>query len=245
MGRQTSFWEQSRVVEVECWLYNNHYSAEMAIQRGLSVWGPETPWLDFPCVAILLCPWTFLCHCSPAFLCIFLKQLNRNPVECRECHRKMHWRQGKYRIFSNYRLVWLEDIHLAVSQIASCRPQKRKILSETDCCTVLLEWRRDVLMVVSHILNSFWLLHKLEHKKYWSLSLNEEYRFMVLNVLCVRNFLLLKLMWPATGIRIIRLKYWYIRSLYFSIHLQLFLAFSPSNQGYMQKKRKPGNMFSE
>lgn len=41
MGHQTSFREQSRGVEVEYWLYNNHYSAEMAIRRGLSVLGPE------------------------------------------------------------------------------------------------------------------------------------------------------------------------------------------------------------
>lgn len=67
-------------VEVECWLYNNHYSAEMAIRRGLSVLGPETLWLDFPCVAILFCPWIFLCHCYPVSLCIFLKQFNRNPI---------------------------------------------------------------------------------------------------------------------------------------------------------------------
>lgn len=66
-----------RGVEVECWLYNNHYSAEMAIRRGLSVLGPDTLWLDFPCVAILLCPWMFLCHCSPVSLCILLKQLYR------------------------------------------------------------------------------------------------------------------------------------------------------------------------
>lgn len=30
------------VVQVECWLYNNHYSAQMAVQRGLSEHGPET-----------------------------------------------------------------------------------------------------------------------------------------------------------------------------------------------------------
>lgn len=73
MAHQTSFREQSRGVEVECWPYNNHYSAEMAIQRGLSVLGLETLWLDFPCVAILLCPWI---TGRPVFLCIFLKQFN-------------------------------------------------------------------------------------------------------------------------------------------------------------------------
>ncbi len=80
MGHQASFREQSKGVEVECCLYNNHYLAEMAIRRGLSVLGPETLWLDFPCVAILLCLWIFLCHCSPFFLCKFLKQFNRNPI---------------------------------------------------------------------------------------------------------------------------------------------------------------------
>lgn len=29
-------------LQVECWLYNEHYSAQMAVQRGLSVQGPET-----------------------------------------------------------------------------------------------------------------------------------------------------------------------------------------------------------
>lgn len=36
----------------------------MAIQRGLSVLGPETLWLDFPCVAFLLCPWITVSHSS-------------------------------------------------------------------------------------------------------------------------------------------------------------------------------------
>lgn len=44
-------------LQVECRLYNNHYSAQMAVQRGLSVHGPETLWLDSPCVAIFLCAW--------------------------------------------------------------------------------------------------------------------------------------------------------------------------------------------
>lgn len=64
-------------VEVECWLYNNHYSAEMAIWRGLSVLGPETLWLDFPCVAILPRPRIVLCHRSSISLCRFLQQFNK------------------------------------------------------------------------------------------------------------------------------------------------------------------------
>lgn len=59
---------------------------------------------------------------------------------------------------------------------------------------------------------------------------------MVLNVLCVRNFVLLKLMWSATGIRIIKLKYWYIQSLYISVHLRLLHVFSPSHRGYMHRQ---------
>lgn len=56
-------------VQVECWLYNEHYSAQMAVQRGLSVQGPETLWLDFPCVAILLCPWMVSLFLHLPFYC--------------------------------------------------------------------------------------------------------------------------------------------------------------------------------
>lgn len=66
---------------VECWPYNNHYSAEMAIRRGLSVLGLETPWLDFPCVALLLCLWIAVACYSPFEY--FCRQFNRDPIGCR------------------------------------------------------------------------------------------------------------------------------------------------------------------
>lgn len=51
--RRRLFRKSAGGLEVECRPYNNHYSAEMAIWRRLSVPRPETPWLDFPRVAIL------------------------------------------------------------------------------------------------------------------------------------------------------------------------------------------------
>lgn len=67
-------------VQVECWLYNEHYSAQMAVQRGLSVQRPETQWLDFPCVAIVLSPWTERNNCSCSSRWIALKQFNESPL---------------------------------------------------------------------------------------------------------------------------------------------------------------------
>lgn len=45
-------------VQVECWLDNEHYSAQKAVQRGLSVQGPlskkKVLGLDFPCLTLSL-----------------------------------------------------------------------------------------------------------------------------------------------------------------------------------------------
>lgn len=143
MGHQTSFREQSRGVEVECSLYNNHYSAEMAIQRGLSVLGPETLWLDFPCVAILLCPWVFLCHCSPVFLCIFLKQFNRGPIGCmwnvmERCIEDREITECSSIWFGWKIYIWL---HTIITNHLLSTTDKKKLPSETDQCAVCMEWK--------------------------------------------------------------------------------------------------------
>lgn len=99
-------------VEVECWLYNNHYSAEMAIRRGLSVLGPETLWLDFPRVAILLLS---LDLSVPLFsFCILLKQFNKNLTGHRTdgMSQRDVLKRRESRFLSKFNLLWSEAVSL-------------------------------------------------------------------------------------------------------------------------------------
>lgn len=86
----------------------------MAIQKGLSVLGPETLWLDFPSVGILFYPWITV---SRPFV-----RFPRNStvvllvIEFSQCHKKVHKTR---KVWKCLRLPFdLTDTHYFVSVLS-------------------------------------------------------------------------------------------------------------------------------